>query len=81
MEDIFLKINKEADWNSKISTLWSELEDGKEVLTPDNSNEASHYRERLRYLMEHNQEKYRDKEGREFYQKLENYITLLESKI
>lgn len=81
VEDIFSEINRTSNWNIKVNNIWTELENGKVVSVPDDINEASHYIKRLKYLMEHNQEKNRDKAGIEFYQKLNHYINLLESKI
>ncbi|MFA7315723.1 MAG: hypothetical protein WC059_02900 [Candidatus Paceibacterota bacterium] len=76
----FDDILKTAEWNKEVSNIWENLEKNKLVMFPDNLEKANHYTNSLYNLMEHNQEKYRDNDGKKFYERVEKYIEDLNQK-
>ncbi|MBP6904524.1 MAG: hypothetical protein KBB91_00520 [Candidatus Pacebacteria bacterium] len=73
------KVEKAIDWYKNTFKLWDEISAGTTPELPTDSEEAQSYIDKFLYLKEHNQEKYRDREGIEFYKRLDEYIEKLKT--
>jgi hypothetical protein len=74
MENNFESVNKSIEWHTKINEVLSSLEKGISFeYLPTEKDEIQFCIETLDSFIEHNEEKYRDKEGKEFFHRIKNY--------
>ncbi len=69
-----LNFEKEIERSNNLSKIWSSLEKDEEFGTQILPDDKNFYIEKLEYLMSHNQEKYRDINGKNFYIRITNFI-------
>lgn len=74
MEDIF---QKEIERSEKLSALWKNLQNGDVGVEGISSTDKEFYVQKLEQLMSIEQEKWRDKEGKEFYERVTSFIDKL----
>ncbi len=79
MSENYLNIDKNISFHERSLSVWKMIENGELPEMPKSSDEAHFFVNKLRELMEHNVEKYRDKDGRAFYERLEEYIQSIEN--
>ena len=77
--DLDIKTEKAIEWYKNTFKLWDNIYKGNTPEVPIDPEEAQSYIDKFVYLKEHNQEKYRDKEGIEFYKRLDEYIEKLKT--
>ena len=70
---------KLMNWVKQSFQMWAAIEKGDEPALPTDPEEAQSYVDKFEYLKEHNQEKYRDADGIEFYKRLDHYIEKLKT--
>ncbi len=74
---------KETKWWENINDLFADVcirnKKIEDIVLPTNNDEKKYYTEKLEYLMSHNQEKYRDRDGKVAYEKLRQIIETLKS--
>lgn len=59
------------------SKLWKELQDSEVAVTDQHREHKDFIVRKLQKLMEDNEEKWRDREGKEFYQRVRDFIEKL----
>lgn len=81
MREQFKEIEQQLQWKEKFHIFLEQLEQGKEINIsfPTNDVEIKFYITQAKEWMDHNEEKYRDKEGKEFYARIQNFVTLLKT--
>ncbi|MEJ0001827.1 MAG: hypothetical protein WDN09_01405 [bacterium] len=81
MEDQFSNIEETLRWSRKYDSIIQSLGNSQEIeesQKPENAEEKRWIISNLEKYMSHNEEKYRDKEGREYYQRIKSFIATLE---
>lgn len=79
MNENYLNIDKNISFHERSLSVWKMIKNGELPEIPKSADEAHFFANKLKELMEHNAEKYRDKDGKAFYDRLEQYIQSIEN--
>lgn len=70
-----LEIPKEIAWSSEVQLFIKNIEQGKNPDFPNELEKSLFFKDAIARFLDHNDEKYRgDREGRDFLEKLKNYL-------